>query len=144
MIQRTSGIAASLAGLLVLLAGCTTGSTTTLNAELSGADAAPDPADPDGSGTASITLDEANDEVCWEITVEGIEAATAAHIHRGAAGTAGPVVVPLSAPETGSSDGCAEADSELIEEILATPSEFYVNVHNEEFPGGAIRGQLSA
>lgn len=131
-------------GLLVLLAGCTATSTTTLNAELSGADTAPEPTDPDGSGTALITLDETNGEVCWEITVEDIEPATAAHIHRGAAGVSGSVVVPLSAPDTGSSEGCEEADSALIEEILATPSEFYVNVHNEDFPQGAIRGQLSA
>lgn len=144
MIHGNPVFAASMVGLLVLLAGCTAESTTTLNAELSGTDAAPEPTDPDGSGTAQITLDEADGEVCWEITVEGIEPATAAHIHRGAAGEAGPVVVPLSAPDTGTAEGCTEADGALIEEISSEPSGFYVNVHNEEYPAGAIRGQLSA
>jgi hypothetical protein len=113
-----------------------------LSTSLTGAEEIPGPGDPDGSGTAEITLNHGQGEVCWSLTVEDIGAATAAHIHRGASGVAGPVVVPLSPPTEGSSEDCAQADRELIKEILQNPDQFYVNVHNEEFPAGAVRGQL--
>jgi hypothetical protein len=34
------------------------------------------------------------------------------------------------------------ADPELVADIAANPSEYYVNVHNKPYPAGAIRGQL--
>lgn len=110
---------------------------------LSGAEEVPIPGDPDGSGTAFLTLNPGLGMVCWELTAQNIDPATAAHIHRAPAGTAGGVVVPLSPPTNGTSSGCAEADMELILDILRNPEEFYVNVHNPVFPAGAIRGQLS-
>ncbi len=109
---------------------------------MSGAEEAPGPGDPDGSGTAFITLNQGLGLVCFELTVENIAEATAAHIHRAPAGAPGPVVVPLSPPIGGFSSGCVNADAELIKEIRQTPSEFYVNVHNAEYPAGAVRGQL--
>ncbi|MGH8935607.1 MAG: CHRD domain-containing protein [Acidimicrobiia bacterium] len=111
--------------------------------QLSGAEEAPNPGDEDGTGSATITLDAEAGEVCFELTVEGIEPASAAHIHQAAAGTAGPVVVPLEpAPAEGSSNGCVSADPAVIAEIAGDPAGFYVNVHNAEFPDGAVRGQL--
>jgi hypothetical protein len=101
--------------------------------------------DPDGSGTATITVNPGQEEVCWEIRAEGITLpATAAHIHEGAAGTAGPVVVALTPPDaSGSSSGCATLEREEALEILKNPEDYYVNVHTTDFPNGAIRGQLS-
>lgn len=111
--------------------------------QMSGAEEAPNPGDEDGTGSATITLDAAAGEVCFELTVEGIESATASHIHQAAVGVAGPVVVPLEpAPAEGSSSGCVSADPAVIEQIAADTSGFYVNVHNAEFPDGAVRGQL--
>jgi hypothetical protein len=52
-------------------------------------------------------------------------------------------VVPFTTPASGSSSGCATVAPELFNEIAANPGNFYVNVHNAEFPGGAVRGQLS-
>jgi hypothetical protein len=78
--------------------------------------------------------------------VEGIDPPiTAAHIHVGAAGTAPPdnVVVPLSAPTSGFSSGCTAVDCDLALAILQNPENYYVNVHNDDFPAGALRGQLS-
>jgi hypothetical protein len=110
---------------------------------LTGAAEVPGPGDPDGSGTATITLNHGQGEVCWELTVSGIAPATAAHIHVGSADVAGPVVVGLSAPTSGSSSGCATVDRDLIKAIIQNPEGYYVNVHNAEFPAGALRGQLS-
>jgi hypothetical protein len=109
---------------------------------LSGAEEVP-AADPDGSGFAAITLNVGQRTVCWDLSVTDIAPATAAHIHSAPAGVNGPVVVPLSPPSSGSSAGCASADPTLIQSIIDNPELYYVNVHNADFPGGAVRGQLS-
>ena len=110
---------------------------------LSGAEEAPRPGDPDGSGTALLTLNPGQEEICYELTVTGVAPIRAAHIHVGPAGSAGPVVVGLMPPTTGSSSGCASADRDLILAIIQNPELYYVNVHNADFPAGALRGQLS-
>ena len=114
----------------------------------------PNQGDPDGSGTAIITVNPGQEEVCWAIETEGIDLpATGAHIHEGAVGEVGDVVVPLTPPEAvtpsdeddevGFSSGCAEVSREVALDILKNPEDYYVNVHTNEFPAGAIRGQLS-
>jgi hypothetical protein len=113
---------------------------------LTGAAEVPGPGDPDGSGTAVITLNPGQEEVCFEITVSNITLpTTGAHIHRGTATEAGPVVVGLIPPDTsGTSTGCVSASRELILEIIQTPENFYVNVHTVPlYAAGAVRGQLS-
>jgi len=114
-----------------------------LTATLTGAAEVPGPGDPDGGGTAVITLNQGQKEVCFELTVSNIAPATAAHIHSGAAGVAGPVVVTLTPPTEGSSKGCVSAGADLIKDIRQNPGNFYINVHNADFPDGAVRGQLS-
>jgi hypothetical protein len=52
-------------------------------------------------------------------------------------------VVGLEAPATGSSKGCAKVTRQQALDILKTPADYYVNVHNAEFPAGAVRGQLA-
>ncbi len=100
--------------------------------------------DSDGSGSALITLNVGRARVCWALSVSDIAPATAAHIHSAPAGVNGPVVVPLSPPNTGFSTGCRDGVSPvLIQAIIDFPGNYYVNVHNAEFPGGALRGQLS-
>jgi len=111
--------------------------------EMTGAAEAPGPGDPDGTGTAFFTLNQGLGEICFELTVANIDPATAAHIHWADVGVQGPVVVPLVAPTSGSSSGCAVVDPVLIMEIRQFPERFYVNVHNPAFPAGAVRGQLS-
>ena len=132
--------------LLLLAAACATGpgmQRATLTASLTGLQEVPGPGDPDGNGTAEIRADPANGRVCWELYARAIEPATAAHIHRGEAGTAGPPVVPLTTPGAdGRSSGCAAVDPALAQEIAARAFSFYVNVHTQAQPAGAIRGQL--
>lgn len=115
-----------------------------LSTSLTGAAEVPGPGDADGTGTTSIALNQGKKQVCYEIHVSGIATATLAHIHRGAADVAGPVVVNLDPPASGSSKGCVEnVDEALIKEIRQDPGKFYVNVHNADFPDGAVRGQLA-
>jgi hypothetical protein len=115
----------------------------TLKAVLSGAAEVP-AGDPDGTGAASVTIDAAKEQVCFALSASGIDTATMAHIHKGAAGVAGPVAVALDPPAKGSSKGCKTVAPDVIAAILAAPSDYYVNVHNAAFPSGALRGQLGS
>jgi CHRD domain len=94
--------------------------------------------DPNGRGTAEIKIE--GRQVCWELTVRNIAKPNAAHIHKGKAGVAGPVVVPLGA--TYKAKGCTRTTAALARAILARPGSYYVNVHNAKYPAGAVRGQL--
>jgi len=103
--------------------------------------------DPDGVGSALITLNHGKGEVCWQLDVSNLTLpATASHIHKEAPGVRGPSLVPLSAPDNlGSATGCASGvDRDLIQDILINPGSYYVNVHTSDFPPGAVRGQLPA
>ena len=115
-----------------------------LHAKLTGAAEVPGPGDPDGKGNAEIVLRMETLEVCWNIKVKDITLpATAAHIHVGAAGVAGPVVVPLSAPDAkGKAKGCAVVSETLFMNLMMNSELYYVNVHNANYPAGALRGQL--
>lgn len=110
---------------------------------MTGAAEVPGPGDPDGSGTAVLRLNRGQGEICYDLTVDAIAPATAAHIHVGTADVAGPVVVALAPPTSGSSSACSAVDRELIKAIGQSPENYYVNVHNAEYPAGALRGQLS-
>jgi hypothetical protein len=126
--------------------GASADSTSTLIARMTGQQEVPGPGDEDGTGLAKIRLGE--DEVCFRVRWDGIAAPHMAHIHVGAKGVAGPIVVPLFVGETPLPEtitrvgGCVAADPAVIEAIRADPSGYYVNVHNLDFPAGAIRGQL--
>jgi hypothetical protein len=114
-----------------------------LSATLTGAAEAPHPGDPEGSGTATMRVNPGQQQVCFELSVTGIAPATAAHVHEAPPGAAGPVVVGLAPPTSGTAQGCVQVAREKALEILKNPGNYYVNVHNAEFPGGALRGQLA-
>jgi hypothetical protein len=98
--------------------------------------------DLDGTGRATIRINPGRRQLCYTLRVSGIAPAAAAHIHEAPAGKAGDVVFPLAAPTDGSSEGCFTITREQAMEIIRNPDDYYVNVHNAEFPGGALRGQL--
>jgi len=123
----------------------------------------PKPGTPGGMGWAKVTVDEDARRVCYELATWGMDMPMAAHIHWAPPGVAGPIVVPLGAPNTqvmasdipslssfglGSqavwySTGCMEAlDRLTLRNIVDVPADFYVNVHNMADPAGAARGQL--
>ena len=115
---------------------------------LTGAAEVPGPGDADGSGSASIVLNQGMGTVCFDVSWEDIDGTVvASHIHVGPADVAGPVVVTLFTGTFGGTDavsGCAtNVDRGLIKAIRQDPSGYYVNVHSTIFPAGAVRGQLS-
>ena len=113
-----------------------------LTATLLGRNEVPDPGDPDGFGVAGVLINTDTGRICYAVAVARIEPATLAHIHRGTAVQAGPVVVNFQPPSRGFKAACTSADPALAREIVGNPSGFYVNVHNNQFQGGAVRGQL--
>ena len=86
-------------------------------------------------------------KLCFELSWERIEPPTAAHIHKGAKGVDGPIKVTLFEDANGvpgeTAEGCVKKIRKRIaKKLKKTPEKYYVNVHNAEFPDGAIRGQL--
>jgi len=116
---------------------------------LGGAVEVPGPGDPDATGRASLTLNQGQGAVCFDLSWAGIDGTVvAAHIHAAPVGVPGPVVVPLftgvALSGTDNASGCVSGVSEeLIKAIRHDPESDYVNVHSSVFPAGAIRGQLS-
>ncbi len=96
----------------------------------------------DGSGTARLRVNPGTRVICYDLAVTGIEPATAAHVHVGSRDVAGPIVLALAAPTSGSSSDCTKVDRDLARDIASNPDDYYVNVHNAENPTGAVRGQL--
>lgn len=125
--------------LLLLASMALSASAQSFSALLTGSAEFPGPGDPDGTGLAVVTID--GTTVHYTVFHQGIGVPTLAHIHRGAAGTANPPVVDFNV-NTLLNGTVAGVSQSLINEIVANPSGFYVNVHTAEFPNGAIRGQL--
>ena len=93
-----------------------------------------------GSGMATMRARLGGTSLCYTLTVTGLTNVTAAHIHRVSTSA---IVVPLTAPTTGTSGGCETVDKALLREILRNPAAFYVNVHTVAFPNGQVQGRLS-
>jgi CHRD domain-containing protein len=133
-------VLAMLAALVLALPASAGGGRTPLEANLTGEQEVPGPGDPNGRGEAEVKVFKA--KVCYTLKVKRIAPATAAHIHRGVRGEAGPVVVPLKPPTDGSSRGCKKISRSLARNLKEHPARYYVNVHNRPYPEGAVRGQL--
>jgi CHRD domain-containing protein len=127
---------------LSTLLAATASATQVFHLTLTGAAEAPGPGDPDGTGTATLWFNRGQTEVCYDYTVSGVAPLTAAHIHVAPAGSPGPVVIPLPPTSPTGGSGCVTADRELIKAITKDPPAYYFNVHNADFPAGALRAQL--
>ena len=138
---RRSVASAVLAGTVLFGSAGAASAAEVFTAQLEGEAEVPTPGDLDGSGFAVVAAIPEVGLVCYGVVVFGVAPATAAHIHEAPVGVAGPVVIGLEAPTSGSSAGCV-SNQEQAEDIAEDPSDYYVNVHNAEFPGGALRGQL--
>jgi len=139
--RRTSLLLAFLVAAGVILAGVAPASAAVpqKRVTLTGAQERP-VGDRDGRGEFSWSIN--GRQLCYLLTVRGIRTPVAAHIHRGARGVAGGVVQALVAPANGGSAGCATLTAALATAIRTHPARYYVNVHNVQFSGGALRAQL--
>ena len=91
-------------------------------------------------------------QACYRMSVSGLGAKpVAAHIHKGAAGVNGNIVLDLkigantfkgTSPRVASK--CVAAKASVVSAIRRNPAGYYANVHTSKNPGGAARGQLKA
>jgi hypothetical protein len=155
---RGSIIRLTIATIVVLSMAATVAASNSnrFRTDLSGSNEVP-PADPDGRGKATVRFE--GNQVCFEVSFDRAGTANRGHIHRGAAGVNGPIVVAFfdlqdnavsqfdprheELERRSRLSGCATVnDPALLAEIQANPAGFYVNLHNARFPGGMVRGQL--
>ena len=104
-----------------------------------------------GFGNATVTFDSTRQNITVTITVSNLGSPiNNFHIHEGAPGVQGPVVISLiglgGTFVNGTMTGTflvPTTDPTLVQRMVQNPGNFYVNVHTVQFPVGAIRGQLS-
>ena len=140
--------------------------TVKLTAQLSPANEVPPVtnAEASGSGTVTITMHLTRDgagtitaaTADFQVSMTGFPVntpLTMAHIHTGAVGVSGAVLVNtgLSSGEVTLSTGAGSftkngvsLSASTAQDILANPAAFYFNVHTMLNPGGVARGQLVA
>ena len=141
-------VALALAALVIPALSLAGRNTVEVNAKLKGANEVPGPGDSNGKGDIAVFLKAKKEKVCFNLELDKIDGASAGHIHKGDSETAGAIKVtlfeadpPLAVP--GEFEGCVKnVKRKLIKRIARNPEKFYVNVHNAEFPDGAVRGQL--
>ncbi|CAN5876611.1 CHRD domain-containing protein [soil metagenome] len=114
---------------------------------LTGEREVPGPGDPDGLGRAFVTVDGDTGRICLSVRFRNVDPLTGGHIHEGSSTEAGPVVVDFSqfiaTSNPGQLKGCV-VNAEEAAGLISDPSNYYVNIHNEAYPAGAIRGQLGS
>jgi len=91
----------------------------------------------------TITKQGSSAVLVWRLTFSRLTGkAFAAHIHSGARGKAGPVIVPLCTPCKSGARGSVTVDASVLTALQSGRT--YVNVHTTKNPAVEIRGQLGA
>lgn len=114
--------------------------------ELSGEAVVPGPGDANASGAAVLSFSPADGIACVGLDLTGATDVTSITIHAGGPGETGALKATLPMPpDLEGSTACSAAnDPALLEAIVADPEGHYLQVASEEFPDGAVRGQLGA
>lgn len=121
--------------------GAPVNTNTYLLASLLGSNVVPSPGDPDGAGSAGVYVYTGfGDDICWTVKLTQVGEVTGMQLHSGAAGVNGPTVIDFGLGV----DTCAPGplDPALVQDIIANPASYYVNIDTSDYPGGALRGQL--
>jgi hypothetical protein len=110
----------------------------------SGEQVIPGPGDPDGEGGVFVTLGRNSGTFCFFANAANISPPlTAVQLHRGLRGQAGQVIQDLHGPSTDPHvSGCFNLGRDLIRDMSKNRNNYYIDIHNQEFPDGALRGQL--
>jgi len=117
--------------------------TVQFGALLTGAAEVPGPGDMDGAAAVVARTKAGSNQICViAFATNQIADPTLFHIHQGGPTVAGPVVVDF-VPLLPSGLGCVKVDRKLTRAIVKDPSGYYFNVHNADFPAGAVRGTLA-
>jgi len=112
---------------------------TRVTAVLDGAQETP-PNASNATGTGIAFLHEPDNRIVYTVRTTGLVNVTAAHIHTGARGVAGPVLEGITG---GPADYCGVTRRLTDAEVTTTKANgLYFNVHTAAFPGGEIRGQM--
>jgi hypothetical protein len=142
MISATATAAIALAGCATVEEAAVEATAHTYNTTLTGAQE-PGGGDPDGYARAEVSVTDKFDQICYDLNdIRGLGPITGAHIHRGARGVNGPVVLTLKQANEGGWKGCTNRAEWLEDSIDHNFTAYYVNIHTAEYPNGAIRGQL--
>lgn len=80
--------------------------------------------------------------LCYYLDVSGLRGMNAAHIHRGADGSA-PVAVELATPAEDADEVCLDVAKEVLAAMAETPGDYTVDIHTGAHPTGALRGGLT-
>ena len=143
--SSTRRVLAGFGGVLMLAGLGTTGTAMAarFTATLNGDNVAVGGGDPDGWGRLRVRVSDSLNAVCTDLEVRSIGRVTSAQIYRGRPGEIGDPVVNLDRPGgDNDSEDCDNVGDALADEIQASPADFYVEVRTEDFPNGALRGQL--
>jgi hypothetical protein len=108
----------------------------------------PSPGSENGSGESRFIFYPNKNKICYTIQVSEIAKATSAHLHQAPAGETGPVTLRLNPPpqnETSEHECVRGLGERFIKKISGNPTGYDVDVdvHNDAFPNGALRGQLT-
>lgn len=170
--KKFLGYAAAVLALTAAGVGCSDNpnapkpTTVVFTAQLSPANEVPPVTngDANASGTATITFNNLTyrssgeveaGTVDFQVSLSGFPVATqvtGAHVHQGAPGIAGAIVIDTGLAAAGgmtlvtgsgtiSRTGIA-VDGDIVDALIANPAGYYFNVHTTANTGGAIRGQL--
>lgn len=139
------GLAVALVALVaasVAIAAKPAATTTKASAALNIGQVKPHPKGTKAGASGRFTATIAGTSMTWKLTTKSLTGpATAAHIHVGAKGVNGGVVVPLCGPCTSAVNGTAMLTADQL--AAMKKGQYYVNVHTAKNPNGEIRGQIT-